>query len=54
MKPDIDKKLNTSGTLRKEKINGVWFIIGEGYLISVKSEKQADELLIKIMLPISC
>lgn len=54
MKPKIDNKLNTSGSLRKEKINGIWFILGEGYIIPVKSKKEADELLKKIMLPISC
>ena len=39
------EKFDTSGPLRKEKRKDGWYIIGEGKLIPVKDEVEADGYL---------
>ncbi len=36
---------NTSGPIRKEKRYDGWYVIGEGMLIPVNSEEEADRLI---------
>jgi hypothetical protein len=36
---------NTSGPIRKEKRYDGWYVIGEGMLIPVSSEEEADRLI---------
>jgi len=48
------EEFDTSGPLRKEERSDGWYVIGEGHLIPVRSEEDADTLLINLLPPISC
>ena len=48
------EEFDTSGPLRKEQRYDGWYVIGQGYLIPVESEKAADDLIINLMPAISC
>jgi hypothetical protein len=48
------EEFDTSGPLRKEERSDGWYVIGEGHLIPVRSEEDADALLINLLPPISC
>jgi hypothetical protein len=48
------EEFDTSGPLRKEERSDGWYVIGEGHLIPVGSEEDADALLINLLPPISC
>ena len=40
---------NLSGPIRKEERWDGWYVVGEGQLIPVKSEEEADKLVIKLI-----
>jgi hypothetical protein len=42
------EQFDTSGPIRKEERYDGWYVIGEGKLIPVGSEKEADEVIKKI------
>lgn len=44
----------TSGPLRKEERYDGWYVIGQGYLIPVNSEEDADQMIVKLMPAIGC
>jgi len=48
------EEFDTSGPIRKEERYDGWYVIGQGYLIPVASEKEADERISKMMPAISC
>jgi len=48
------EEFDTSGPIRKEERYDGWYVIGQGYLIPVASEKDADERISKMMPAISC
>jgi hypothetical protein len=39
------EEFNTSGPLRKEERYDGWYVLGEGKLIPVKDEKEADKII---------
>lgn len=39
------EEFDTSGPLRKEERRDGWYVIGEGKLIPVKDENEADKLI---------
>ena len=44
---DDGEKFNTSGPLRKEKRKDGWYVMGQGRLIPVETETQADNYINK-------
>ena len=48
------EEFDTSGPLRKEERYDGWYVIGNGYLIPVKSEEGADKIIVELMPAISC
>lgn len=39
------ENFDTSGTLRKEERKDGWYVLGNGMLIPVKDEKEADTII---------
>ena len=42
---DDGVNIDTSGELRKKELKDGWYIVGEGLLIPVKDEAEADQML---------
>lgn len=48
------EEFDTSGPLRKEERQDGWYVIGNGKLIPVGSEKEADDLIWRLAFHESC
>lgn len=48
------EEFDTSGPLRKEERQDGWYVIGNGKLIPVGSEKEADDLIWRLAFLESC
>jgi FKBP-type peptidyl-prolyl cis-trans isomerase 2 len=47
LKFDDGEVFDTSGPIRKEERFDGWYVLGEGHLIPVNSEEEADEVIMK-------
>ena len=48
------EEFETSGPIRKEERYDGWYVIGEGHLIPVKNEEEADAMIKKLLPAIGC
>jgi hypothetical protein len=48
------EEFETSGPIRKEERYDGWYVIGEGHLIPVKDEEEADAMIKKLLPAIGC
>ena len=48
------EEFDTSGPIRKEERSDGWYVIGQGKLIPVKDEMEADDIICRLTFHESC
>ena len=48
------EEFDTSGPIRKEERSDGWYVIGQGKLIPVKDEMEADDIICRLTFCESC